>query len=467
MMPTFPASADELPFIITTPNMPSVEASRKTIRSYAVRGRNRKKRPIRPPSWINGSKNETCSSNLGQAFFIMPKVGGEFSFTAVPEDIGPEVLEIVWKLRNITPSLAFGPASSQEEALWLQPVLNDIICFHFTMFISQMYLDHLEGHTNNTQKALAHHTKALSALQRRLSTGDLDISTSDSTILTVVGLSTAGLAFGDVDIAQKHMRGLHKMVTLRGGIPAFSHDRRLQTKLCRVDLGVSLSTGSEPLFFSEELPWSSYFRPQASKKTQPADETPSNLVNFLGSLDTRLRVVWDDLRTLSQSANMASRCGLDMDTALCQEIMISTNYRLIRLRFDPGTMDETIRLALLAFASSVFLQGGGVWIRHEHLYRQLRKSFVVTKGRKDDLPPQVILWLYVFCVAFDGQGPSHYWLRSGLAELLRAQQLKSWSEVRLWLKSVIWADKLHDAIARTFVEEMLKHNDTGCELFLS
>ncbi|RSM14170.1 hypothetical protein CDV31_005506 [Fusarium ambrosium] len=205
-MPTFPSPSNELPFIVTTPNMPSMESNRKTIRSHAVRGRNRKKRPIRPSSWINGGKVEaSCSPNLGQAFFIAPKVGGEFSFTAVPEDLGPEMLEVVWKLRNITPSLEFGPASSQEQSLWIQPVLSDLACFHFTMFISKMYLDYLEGHTDNTWNALVHHTKALNALQTRLSAGNMEISTSDSTILAVVGLTTAALAFGDVEIAQKHM----------------------------------------------------------------------------------------------------------------------------------------------------------------------------------------------------------------------------------------------------------------------
>lgn len=253
-MPTFPSTSDELPFIVTTPNMQSVEANRRTIRSHAMRGRNRKKRPIRPPSWINRGKSETSGHpNLGQAFSIMSKVGGEFSFTAVPEDLGPELLEIVWKrekgpmfecvgcpkltsgylVRHVTPSLEFGPASGQEQSHWLEPVLSDVACFHFTMFISKMYLDYLEGHAHNAQDALSHHTKALNALQRRLSAGNMDISTSDSTVLTVVGLTTAALAFGDVHIAQKHMAGLHRMVTLRGGISAFSHDKRLQAKLCR------------------------------------------------------------------------------------------------------------------------------------------------------------------------------------------------------------------------------------------
>ncbi|RSL69076.1 hypothetical protein CEP53_002332 [Fusarium sp. AF-6] len=454
-MPTFPFSSNELPFIVTTPNMPSVESNRKTIRTHAVRGRNRKKRPIIPPSWINGGKVEISHNpNLDHSFSIIPKVGGEFSFTAMPEDLGSEMLEVIYKLRHITPSLEFGPASGQEQSLWLEPVLSDVACFHFTMFISKMYLDYLEGHTDNTRNALAHHTKALNALQTRLSAGNMKISTSDSTVLTVVGLTTAALAFGDVGIAQKHMTGLHRMVMLRGGISAFSHDKRLQTKLCRVDLGLALSTGNEALFFSEGLSWYSYL-PSQTPKSQTRDEGISSLLNLLMSLDPRLRLVWDDLKAYSQSANMAAHCGLDMDTALYQELMVSIHYRLIRLMFEPATIDETIRLALLAFASSVFLQGGGVWIRHEHLYRQLSKSFALTKDRKDVLPPQVFLWLYVFCVAFDGQEPSHNWLRSGLSELLQVQELKSWTEVRVLLKSVIWVDKLHDAIARELVEGML------------
>ncbi|KAM6516465.1 hypothetical protein FALCPG4_014648 [Fusarium falciforme] len=464
-MPTFPSTGDGLPFIVTTPSMPSVEANRKTIRSYAMRGTNRKKRPMRPSSWINGGKVETSGNpNLGQGFPIMPKVGGEFSFTAVPEDLGPELLEIIWKLRNVTPSLEFCPASSQEEALWLEPVLTDIACFHFTMFISKMHFDYLKGHAGNTRDALAHHTKALNVLQRRLLAGNMDISTSDSTVLTIVGLTTAALAFGDADIAQKHMVGLHRMVTLRGGISAFSHDKRLQAKLCRVDLGVALSTGCEALFFSEGLSWSPYLPPQARKKAQTVEEGSSSLLNFLGGLDARIRLVWDDLKAYSQAANMAAYSGLEMDTVLYQEAMVSIHYRLARLIFEPGSINETIRLALLAFASSVFLQGGGVWVRHEHLYRCLRKSFIRAKERKDDFPPQMMLWLYVFCVALDAKEPSHSRLWPGLTELLQTQGLRSWDKVRALLKSVLWMDKIHDAIARDFVQEMLSAAENGIQV---
>lgn len=228
-----------------------------------------------------------------------------------------------------------------------------------------------------------------------------------------------------------------------------------------MDLGVSLSTGSKPLFFSEELSWNSYLPTQAPKKTENSGEESSSLINFLESLDTWLRLVWGDLKAYSQSANMAAICGLDMDIALYQEAMVSIHYRLTRLIFEPGSINETIRLALLAFASSVFLQGGGVWVRHEHLYRCLRISFIKAKEREEDFPPQIMLWLYVFCVALDAREPSHSRLRPGLTELLQTQGLRSWDEVRDLLKSVLWVNKIHDAIASDFVEEMLVQQKTG------
>jgi hypothetical protein len=74
---------------------------------------------------------------------------------------------------------------------------------------------------------------ALAILQQRLAGGDADLSTSDSTILVVIGLTMAAVALGDLETALKHLAGLEKMVILRGGLPALDKNRHLQTKIYR------------------------------------------------------------------------------------------------------------------------------------------------------------------------------------------------------------------------------------------
>jgi hypothetical protein len=131
------------------------------------------------------------------------------------------------------PVLEFGPNSDPDISSYLAPILNDPACFHFTFFVSISYLDLIQGHTNDSVKALTHYVKALTILQQRLAQGHLTSSTSDSTILVVIGMAITAISLGDLETAQKHLIGLCRMVTLRGGITAFGSNRRLQIKILR------------------------------------------------------------------------------------------------------------------------------------------------------------------------------------------------------------------------------------------
>lgn len=128
----------------------------------------------------------------------------------------------------------FDPTSHQTEQSWLEPILSDPACFHFTLSIAKMYQCHVHGRNeNNSSMALSHSVKALTILQQRLAGGDHELPTSDTTILVVVGLTMAATALGDLQTALMHLTGLRKMVDLRGGISAFTLNRKLQTKILR------------------------------------------------------------------------------------------------------------------------------------------------------------------------------------------------------------------------------------------
>lgn len=67
-----------------------------------MRGKNRKKRPSRPQSWINGGKVDGAVSVVReQASPIPVKVGGDFSFTVLSAEIGLDTLEIIWNCKTM------------------------------------------------------------------------------------------------------------------------------------------------------------------------------------------------------------------------------------------------------------------------------------------------------------------------------------------------------------------------------
>ncbi len=87
---------DDAVFIVTTPARQSLEGKRKLIRSQVMRGKNRKKRPSRPLLWMS----DVQTQNTPRTISIPAKFGGELSFTGISADLGPDMLDALWKRKQ-------------------------------------------------------------------------------------------------------------------------------------------------------------------------------------------------------------------------------------------------------------------------------------------------------------------------------------------------------------------------------
>ncbi|KAF2096424.1 hypothetical protein NA57DRAFT_42123, partial [Rhizodiscina lignyota] len=365
--------------------------------------------------------------------------------------------------------LEFRVASKQSELSWFEPIWNDSACLHFTLSIAKRYLDFVRGKKEDSKAALAHFGKTLSILQQRLAS-DNDPATSDSIILVVFGLTMAANALGEFGISLQHLKGLHTMITLRGGLSAFAGKRQLQAKICRqvaslpssADLGVALGVGCKPLFSSDGFLWNSCVASQGNTSISRLNALdPDHLIcdsalgHFLESLDTRLCLVWEGLSEFVRAANIATQCNFTIDGELYQEVMLSIHYRLIDLHFDSCNVNETIRLALLAFSSTLFLQWRGIKTRYEHLAQSLKSALSLLRHTTWAIPIHFSLWLYTIGAVSVFNEDEQAWFQPDLTEVLRAMRLKHWDEVRSSLKSILWVSALHDAPAKQIVEAAL------------
>ncbi|KAF2498479.1 hypothetical protein BU16DRAFT_536502 [Lophium mytilinum] len=451
-------------FIVTTPAKQSVEEKRKLIRSHVMRGKNRKMLPTRPRSWIDGDKaNDRELLKEGTYVSVPANVGGLFSFTAFSAEISPDMLEAIWELKRSMFPIELALESHRSGTSWLEPICGDAACLHFTVFIAKEYLRFDLGQKENSKMALYHLVKALAILQQRLGSGDDELSTSDSTILVIVGLTLAATGLGDLETAVNHLNGLYKMVLLRGGISALQWNRSLQAKIFRqvspIEIS-SLSTGHQPLFFSDGVSWDSYIASQGCRPAPVGQDSDldlpiraSDLGYFLDGLDTRLHSIWDDISEFVRAANIATQCNRGIDSELYQEVMVSIHYRLVNLRFNTGTINEVTRLALLSFSSTLFLQWRGVKIRFERLAQDLKRALSMLGRSSEAIPAQLIVWLYItgsICV-FNEHEQAYF--QPVLVEAL--QSMRSWHEIRSSLKSVLWVDVLHDPPAKHMVEVMV------------
>lgn len=93
----------------------------------------------------------------------------------------------------------------------------------------------VEGAIHDQLSTLAyfHYGQTLQLLQARLSAFDQTPAISDSTIMVVITLAQVAELTGDSAAVANHVKGLRKIVSLRGGVRALNTHNNLQIKVCR------------------------------------------------------------------------------------------------------------------------------------------------------------------------------------------------------------------------------------------
>ncbi|KIX02098.1 uncharacterized protein Z518_08037 [Rhinocladiella mackenziei CBS 650.93] len=246
-----------------------------------------------------------------------------------------------------------------------------------TAFSAQAYFDIVLGRRKNhftlsrigtESMPTMHFLKTVRLLRERLVLADEQAKVSDPTILVVLIFATHAHILGEHETAMHHMEGLKKMVDLRGGIVAFKKNSKLVIELLRCDIGIAFHSGSKPLFtfpdgafadasFMPDLCPSPYPQPTTSTFSTKTPTTQNTLETLLATrIDRHISTVWRTMRTFCKQINIAAQTQSKLPQELFLHSMASVMYPILNLRFSSGSLDEALRLGLLAFSSNIFLQ---------------------------------------------------------------------------------------------------------------
>lgn len=248
--------------------------------------------------------------------------------------------------------------------------------------IAQVYFNIVRSRDQPFQK-LIHTSNSLGPLREQLAAPNVVVT--DSLIFMVVALALMSEGSNDLDSASTHLRGLDAMIKLRGGMMALAAKRSLQIKCCRsvqflaacaayiltvarTDLVLAMRTGSEPLLYnSDSLTWKPYLADPAKSPAPPWH-------TLVDAPDIRLVSVWLDLREFTMSFYLAQQTKRKISPILFQEVLISVQYRLHHLCFMSDDRQGTIRLAMLVFSASLFLDVQSHPLHCAQLAAALQKS---------------------------------------------------------------------------------------------
>ena len=115
---------------------------------------------------------------------------------------------------------------------WFPYMINDICCLHSMMFTVRAFVESALHH-QLSESAYFHYGQTLQLLQARLNEFDHTGALSDSTIMVVITLAHAAELTGDFAAVANHVKGLKKIVSLRGGVQALNTNNNMQVKVCR------------------------------------------------------------------------------------------------------------------------------------------------------------------------------------------------------------------------------------------
>ncbi|TVY13988.1 hypothetical protein LARI1_G008670 [Lachnellula arida] len=442
----------KLEFIVNSSiDKPDTKA-RQLIRSHVMRDKNRRKPRAdgsKLKSWIN-KDNDQRSVAVSDLYFPLPvHIGSGMPLTRLAYDMPPYALDLVYKfftvvLQQMYP-IELCLSFDLQHSVWVQYLALDPLYCHSLLWTTQTYFDWLGG-SGVSPVQIQHAHQTLVGLRERLTDGEL--ATSDVTIVVVVSLIMMNAVVGDYKPARKHVRGLHKMVEMRGGVRAFSENSQIQLKMCRADLTMALLTDRKPLFFSDGICWEPYIAKNASRKTLPT---------HMAGLDSNLLHIWADLREFTRSANLAFQTGQKIGCILFQEILVSVQYRLLLLDVSAGSLDEVVLVGMLAFATNIFLQMQGLGIRFDALSSRLRGCLLGLRGLEDDATVELKLWLLFVARMPDSVSEIDSWIEAEMKKTLGALGLKKWEAVKDILKRYLWIDVLHEKGGKDAFEDATKN----------
>ena len=208
--------------------------------------------------------------------------------------------------------------------------------------------------------------------------------------------------------------------------------------LLRLDLSIALATGTKPLLVPEHnISWKLYL---ISSNT---DFPRIPIDTLYSSSDSRLLNVWADLREIAKAANVSSYSKDLHSPSFFQEALISVQYRLQNLAYESPDEQEILRLAMLAFSSTIFFDCSNPFHKYENLALRLRTALELSERNFNDEWLRFIVWLIIVMKPLVPDGSCDYpWLLMQLSGAISGLGIKDWAELKQILESFLWVDML-------------------------
>ncbi|KAH7627516.1 hypothetical protein B0T09DRAFT_347131 [Sordaria sp. MPI-SDFR-AT-0083] len=349
------------------------------------------------------------------------------------------------------PQLVRGAAKAYD--YWISTLFQDRTSFHCAIALMAALSDFFFGDQALTPEAIYHLSQAIHMVNQTLETND---AVSDSNLAVVNFLVIQELLKDSMKSkAEVHLKGLQRMVELRGGLLSLGEDNPLGIKISKTAVDYALHRGT-PLpsaFYRDRMPSiracllsegfilssppSPLFSFSSFSPMSPLSPSPTSSPSFTSSgvqyqhqqqqqqiqIHPFLSQILSDVLSITTLLN-SPYLNFRFDPHTLQEFLVSVGCRLIRFRplsyYQPQTqkgkrppppqtkqtrIESAIHLGLIALTTTLFLQFGRRRFLRYELVRDCMTTLIsdwdyhstspsnTSENPADSVEKQTLLWL--------------------------------------------------------------------------
>lgn len=364
----------------------------------------------------------------------------------------------------------FNPESthaSQLRGSWFPVGLESPAAFHNALANSQNFIfQKMFGYfpSQDHDQALTHHQKALRHARELLS--DTAKQTSDEALGTIVSFTCHHALLGSFAGGEfkQHQEAISKIVRLRGGFDNITWE----------PLRITISWGDLMGSFAQDIPptvplprnW------EIDSRSSSGASRPHSLMSLMWKLQLPMQLDW--VTIFDDVVQMISLYHIFNDE---QFVLAGTSgswieptiYRLLAIRpLNFGSnrehvLEEVCRLGTLLFLAPFWRVLGQSPVWTAAISRNLSLVLLQYKTEWDELRPLLAWALYFAAIETrDLAERSQFVLM--FAIVLSGMQIKTWNEMLLVVKSVLWVDRVFagsDDLIRDEVMRIANHKFSG------
>uniref|UniRef100_A0A8H7K7V7 Transcription factor domain-containing protein n=1 Tax=Bionectria ochroleuca TaxID=29856 RepID=A0A8H7K7V7_BIOOC len=329
------------------------------------------------------------------------------------------------------------------KSYWIRTIFLDQTSYHCSLALMSILNSFVFGREPVSWEATYHLGQAVALVNEKLDTLD---ALSNSNLAVVNFLVIRDIFKEDEAGAKIHLRGLQKMLELRGGLCTVE-DRTLALKIAKTDIDFALHYGTPVGFFRDRMPQAAKELGMPTYSLVGGSSVFSTLCSAEASPD--LWKIFQDVNGLACWFNNDVTCDADPDDL--QEIIVSVGYRLVRfcsLGSPPteANLNSAYHIGLVAFLTTLFLKTGGRRFLKYHLVARRLRDIVNRGQHESDKRP--LLWLLFMGGISVLEESDQPWLLQRIKENTQLLAIESWTHMQCILCCFPWIHHLHTKPSR-------------------